>query len=194
MIGVLLFLIIFILMCVFLGPVGFVLGLGLGLAIAFAKFTGGLLAFWSEARKRKSEKECPHCCEQIPKDATVCKYCGRDTRGELNQPKKDLVPGSSMDQAWIEAWIEEFVYKFNKTVTNISNNPGQPVDDYGVLISFFETIKEKSLDTPLIKGLENKSAFEQVLLKAQNLLDQLSKNPQVQTHLGQQEEARVKKD
>ena len=80
-----------------------------------------------------------------------------------------------------QAWVEEFIYKFSKAVTNISSNPGNPIDDYGVLAAFFDTIREKSLDTSRIRGLENKATFEQTLLKAQNLLDQLSKTHELQT-------------
>ena len=83
---------------------------------------------------------------------------------------------------------DEFIYNFNKTVTKISSNQGNPLDDYNVLASFFETIKERDLETSHIKGLANKSAFEQVLLTAQNLFNQLSKTPEVQTWLCQQEE------
>lgn len=90
-----------------------------------------------------------------------------------------------------QPWAEEFIYKFNRVVTNISSNLGNPIEDSGVLTSFFDTIREKSLDTSRIRGFENKSAFEQTLLKAQKLFEQLEKTPEMQNHLRQQEEARL---
>lgn len=172
-------------MCVFLGPLGFLVALGIGAAIIVLDLIGGVFGIIGSVGKGMSQKLCPYCRQQIPQEATVCKYCGRDTRDELNQPKKD----SELDQAW----VEEFIYKFNKAVTNISSNPGNPVDDSKVLSSFFDTIKEKSFDTPRIKGLENKNVFEQTLLKAEQLVDELKKNPEVQDYIQQQIRVRNEK-
>jgi TPR repeat protein len=89
-----------------------------------------------------------------------------------------------------QAWIEEFIYKFSKAVTNGSSGSKYPINDYGVIASFLDIINTNSLDTSNIRGLENKSAFEQTFSKAQNLFNELAKTPEVQEHLRQQENAR----
>jgi Ca2+/Na+ antiporter len=74
MIGFLLFLIIFILLCVTLGPLGFILGVGL--VLLFTVYAVVSLIF--SAVETSKEQICPYCRAQIPKEATVCKYCTRD--------------------------------------------------------------------------------------------------------------------
>lgn len=111
-------------------------------------------------------------------------------RKSIETDEAKLAENLDLDQAW----VEEFIYKFNKVVTNISSNPGNPINDYGVVSSFFDTIKEKSLDTSRIRGLENKTVFEQTLLKAQQLIEGLEEKPGLQNYLRQQEEAPLKQE
>ncbi len=120
---------------------------------------------------------------------TRCVVCGGSktaTRPKPEEPgankAKEATVVKNSDE--YQSWVEEFIYRFDKAVTKISSNPGNPIDDYDVLASFFATIKEKALDTSRIKGLENKSAFDQTLLKAENLFNQLERVPEVQNNLG----------
>lgn len=115
-----------------------------------------------------------------------CVICGSSktaTRPKPEEPgankAKEAKVVTNSDE--YQSWVEEFIYKFDKAVTRVSSDPGNPTDDYNVLVSFFNIIKEKSVETSSIRGLENKAAFEQTLLKAQNLFDQLSKTCEVQT-------------
>jgi hypothetical protein len=104
--------------------------------------------------------------------------------------ESQLVEHLDLDQAW----VEEFIYKFSKAVTNISSNPRNPIDDYGVLAAFFDTIKEKSLDTSRIRGLENKTVFEQTLLKAQQIIEGLEEKPGLKNYIDQQKVVRLEKE
>jgi hypothetical protein len=124
-----------------------------------------------------------------------CVICGSSETSRKPYPeanKSDEIKSVNKIEEY-QTWAEEFIYRFNMAVTNISNNPGNPINDYGVLVSFLDTIKEKSLDTPRIRGLENKSAFEQTLSKARNLFDELGKSPEMQNHLRQQQETRIER-
>jgi hypothetical protein len=74
MIGFLLFLIIFILLCVTMGPAGFMIGIGLMFFIGVY----AVVSLIFSAVETSKEQICPYCRAQIPKEATVCKYCTRD--------------------------------------------------------------------------------------------------------------------
>lgn len=93
-----------------------------------------------------------------------------------------------------QKWVEELIYQFNKAVTAISDSPGDPVTDCADIASFFRIIQQNKLNTACISGLENKDKFEQALLKAQNLFDNLKTNSQVQEYLRRQEESRLEQE
>lgn len=100
----------------------------------------------------------------------------------------------SMKEDLDQTWVEEFIYKFGKSVTQVSNNPGNPIDDCCVLASFFDTIEGNALDSSRIRGIDNKERFERTLLKARGLFDQLKKTPEVLNHSHQQEQARFEQE
>jgi hypothetical protein len=89
---------------------------------------------------------------------------------------------------------EELIYQFTKTVTAISKSPGDPVTDYADVASFFRMVEEYKLSTSLINGLENKEKLDEILLKAQNLLNKLETTPQFQEYCSQKEAARLKRE
>jgi pantoate kinase len=91
-----------------------------------------------------------------------------------------------------QKWTEELIYQFNKTVTAVSDFPANPVADCIDLVSFLKLIEEYQLDTSQIAGFEHKEKFEKTLFRAQQLLDQLEKTPDVQEYLRKQEEQQEK--
>lgn len=93
-----------------------------------------------------------------------------------------------------QKWIEELIYQLSKTVNAISESPAEPLNDYIDLKSFILIIEDNNLNTSVISGLENKRSFETTLLQAQQLLDKLRANPQVQEYFCQQETARREKE
>jgi hypothetical protein len=126
---------------------------------------------------------------------TRCAVCGGSKSTRKPHPEANKTDETKLvNIEEYQNWAEEFIYQFDRDVTKVSSNPGTPVKDYDILLSFFDTIKEKSLDTPSIRGLENKKVFEQTFSKAQNLFDELAKTPEVQNLLCQQETARVERE
>ena len=93
-----------------------------------------------------------------------------------------------------QRWAEELMYQFSKTVSFISDSPGNPINDCADIASFFRIIEENKINTACVNGLENKEKFEQTLLKAQNLFDNLKTNSQVQDYLRQQEADRIEQE
>ena len=70
----------------------------------------------------------------IPAHPLRCIGCGGTEVGSQpskNNPKK--IPK-------YQAWVEEFVYKFDKAVTRVSSSPSDPVTDYSSLDSKPPTI------------------------------------------------------
>ncbi len=87
------------------------------------------------------------------------------------------------DELEFQKWVEELIYQFNKTVTAISDYPGNLVADYLDLASFLRFIDRTKLDTSKISGLENKEKFEQTILKAKRLLEKLEKTSEVEGYV-----------
>jgi hypothetical protein len=96
------------------------------------------------------------------------------------------------DELEFQKWVEELIYQFNKTVTAISDFPANPVADCIDLASFFLIIEKYKLDTSQISGFEHKEKFEQTLFRAQQLLGQLERTPEVQDYLRRQEDQQKK--
>ena len=94
-----------------------------------------------------------------------------------------------------QKWAEELIYQFCKTTMAVDESPADPVTDYADLLSFFRIIEDNKINTSVISGFENKDKFEKTLLKAQNLLDNLKTNPQVQDYIiRQQKQERLEKE
>ena len=81
---------------------------------------------------------------------------------EIQLIKRDI--NNQKYEREFQKWAEEVIYQLDKTVTAISDSPGNPVTDTADLASFFWIIEENKLDTSLISGLENKKQFDQTLL------------------------------
>ncbi len=94
-----------------------------------------------------------------------------------------------------QKWAEELIYQFCKTTMAVDESPADPVTDYADLSSFFRIIEDNKINTSVISGFENKDKFEKTLLKAQNLLDNLKTNPEVQDYIiRQQKQERLEKE
>jgi hypothetical protein len=113
----------------------------------------------------------------------------------LDEIREDIARKKAIQE--YQAWIEEFIYKFSKAVTDISSGSKDPVNDYNVIKSFLDIINKNSLNTASIRGLENKYVFEQTFLSAQNLFSKLAETSEVQNHLlhlRKLEEARLEQE
>ena len=71
-----------------------------------------------------------------------------------------------------QKWVEELLYQFDKTVIAIYNSPPYPINDAINLRSFLRLIEKNKLGTSLIRGIENKELFDQVLLKTKSILEE----------------------
>jgi hypothetical protein len=117
---------------------------------------------------------------------TRCSVCGGSEATRKPRPEANKTDETKLvNIAEYQNWAEEFIYQFDRDVTKVSSNPGNPVNDYDILLSFFDTIKEKSLDTRSIRGLENKKVFEQTLSKARQLIEGLEKKRELQNYIHQ---------
>lgn len=65
----------------------------------------------------------------------------------------------------IQAQIEEFVYNIEKAVTEFRDHEctAHPTTRYFTLKGILETVKEERIGTPLIRGRDNKAAFEKAI-------------------------------
>jgi hypothetical protein len=109
---------------------------------------------------------------------------------EIQLIKHDI--NSQKYEREFQKWVEELIYQFDKTVTAISESPGNPMTDGADLASFFRIIEENNLDTSLITGLENKKEFEKTLLRAKPLFQELQEKPEVRNYLDQQNRDRYR--
>lgn len=107
---------------------------------------------------------------------------------ENQRLRKDL--DSQKYEREFQKWAEEMIYQFAKTVKAIADTPGEPVNDFIDLASFLHLIEAKELDTSHINGLDHKEKFDETLLRAQKLLNNLETKQEVQKYIREQEAAR----
>ncbi len=95
-----------------------------------------------------------------------------------------------LQQEAIQQHLEELIFQADKLVTQCSDPKTDmpPSSRYFLLQGFLKTVEEQSIGTPIIKGRDNKAAFERVVKVATALVQRLRKDPEVQQAL-----VRVKK-
>ena len=149
-------------------------------------------AYVEASRAREENQELWSQNQMLSDELSRHQFALEQVQGDLVEIKNDIARRKAIDE--YQAWLEEFIYNFDKVIRNISKGSEDPIYDYGVIASFLDIINKNSLDTSSVRGLENKSAFEQTFLKAQDLFNQLSETTEVHNHFLQlrlQEEARL---
>jgi len=78
--------------------------------------------------------------------------------------------------------LEEFIYKMEKLVAECQNPSAKlpPSTRYFTLLSYYERIKQDNITTPIIRGRDNKAAFDRVVGEIKSLAAALKKDPEVQ--------------
>jgi hypothetical protein len=154
---------------------------------------GAASSAYAEASRARSEnQDLWHQNQMLSNELARLQDQMDQHQDSLDALKNDIARRKAMEE--FQAWIEEFIYKFDKTTTEISSGSKDPVYDYGVIASFLDIINKNSLDTSRIRGLENKSAFEKTFVKAQNLFVQLEQTPEFQNHIRQLEQNRIERE
>jgi DNA repair exonuclease SbcCD ATPase subunit len=87
-----------------------------------------------------------------------------------------------LKQEQIQSHLEEFVFQAEKLVVECSKDDTDipPSSRYFVLMGVLGKIRSEGIGTPIIRGRENKSAFEKVVKQTQALTQQLESDPEVQ--------------
>ena len=100
----------------------------------------------------------------------------RQQQGEALAIQQEL-----LNREQIQSHLEEFVYQAEKLVAEFSKKTDIPPSSrYFVLMGVLSKIKEDGIATPIIKGRENKAAFEKVVHATRSLTERLLEEPEVQ--------------
>ena len=100
----------------------------------------------------------------------------RQQQGEALAIQQEL-----LNREQIQSHLEEFIYQAEKLVGEFSKKTDIPPSSrYFVLMGVLSKIKEDGIATPIIKGRENKAAFEKVVQATRSLTERLVEEPEVQ--------------
>ena len=109
-----------------------------------------------------------------------------DLHSEMSQIRRSTAQGLAIQQEIlqreiIQTRLEEFIYQMEKLVENFSAADCDcvPSSRFFLLRGILETIQKEGISTPLIKGRENKVAFEQCSARAKSLYQQLEQHEEV---------------
>lgn len=82
----------------------------------------------------------------------------------------------------LQSFVEEFIYKTEKQVAEFADPKTEiPTSSrYFLLLGVIETVDQEGIATPLIRGRDNKAAFEKVIAEVRNLVQQLKEDQEVQ--------------
>lgn len=103
-----------------------------------------------------------------------------------------------MEQEQLQAEIEEFIYSAQNTLSSY-DAPDCSLslgERYFGVRSLLKSVKEWGLATPLIRGRDNKAAFEAMIRHAQKSFTQLQLEPDVKEAIAQEkaEQERLKRE
>lgn len=96
----------------------------------------------------------------------------------------------------LQAYIEEFIYSTEKLVAECSKKECELAlsTRYFLLLGVTKTVQQQGLATPVIRGRDNKAAFENGLENVQKLLSQLEQEAEVKEAIAWSEEERRKRE
>ncbi len=87
-----------------------------------------------------------------------------------------------LNREQIQSHLEEFIFQAEKLVAECSKTTTDipPSSRYFLLMGVLGKIEDDGIGTPIIKGRDNKSAFEKVVNDTKGLTQRLLKDPEVQ--------------
>lgn len=87
-----------------------------------------------------------------------------------------------LNREQIQSYLEEFIFQAEKLVAECSKTTTDipPSSRYFTMMSVLGKIQEDGIGTPIIKGRDNKAAFEKVVTETKGLTQKLLKDPEVQ--------------
>lgn len=96
----------------------------------------------------------------------------------------------------LQSFIEEFIYSTEKLVNECKRPDCEmPVSSrYFLLLGVIKTVEQEGLSTPLIRGRDNKSAFEGAISSVQRLIDYLASEQEVKEAVAWANEEQRKRD
>lgn len=81
----------------------------------------------------------------------------------------------------LQNYLEEFIYQTEKLVNECKTNTKLPPSSrYFMLISAAERLKQENISTPIIRGRDNKAAFDRVVTEIKSMASALKNDPEVQ--------------
>lgn len=99
----------------------------------------------------------------------------------------------SRDQ--MQAYLEEFIYQAEKLIKECLQKTDIPLSArYFVLVGVLDRVEDEGLGTAIIRGRDNKAAFEQALFQAKRLSDKLAEHQEVKAAIawGREEARRIR--
>jgi hypothetical protein len=114
----------------------------------------------------------------------------RSMSGKMRSLRAAQMEGIAIQQAAMQREIfqdkiEEFVYQMQKAINAFqqANSDFPPSSQYFFLRAVFATVEQEGIATAVIKGRDNKLAFDDGMSKARALYRQLERNPEVRQAL-----------
>ena len=123
-----------------------------------------------------------------------------DLLREMAATRRTATQGLALQQAMlarevIQEQLEEFVYQFEKMIAEYQRPQTDvlPAMRFYFLDCMFRQIDADGISTAIIKGRENKAAFDQCVTKGKTLYRQLTKHPEVKQALAWAEAEKQKR-
>jgi len=106
--------------------------------------------------------------------------------GQMEQVKRQTADTLAIQQELLnreqlQQNLEEFIFQTEKLVTEFSSKSEVPASTrYFLLQSVLVQVEEDGIDTAMIRGRDNKAAFERAMASVNRLVAELLKDPDVQ--------------
>jgi len=106
--------------------------------------------------------------------------------GQMEQVKRQTADTLAIQQELLnreqlQQNLEEFIFQTEKLVTEFSSKSEAPASTrYFLLQSVLAQVEEDGIDTAMIRGRDNKAAFERAMASVNRLVAELLKDPEVQ--------------
>lgn len=120
-----------------------------------------------------------------------------DQMAAVRQQQKEAlaIQQELLNREQLQSYLEEFIFQTEKLVIECSSTDTDiPASSrYFTLMSVLGKIKEDGINTSIIKGRDNKAAFENVVSETKALTQRLLEEPEVQEALEWAEAERLRK-